>query len=307
MNLVDISNAYNLIVDKLEAWLNVAISMLPNLVLALLVGIIFYVLSKTVRQVVDRLLKKVTNNLTIIHLISSIASMSVAGVGLFMALSIMNLDNTVKTLLAGAGIIGLALGFAFQDIASNFISGVILSIRHPFGVGDIIKTTDFFGTVEKLNLRNTIMRTLQGQIVFIPNKNVFESPVINFTKSGMRRIDLGVGVSYGDDLEKVKDVTINSIKGMKNIMQNKPVELFYEEFGDSSINFTIQFWVVYRNQADYLSAKSEAIMRIKKAYDENDIMIPFPIRTLDFGIKGGEKLDTVINNTGLLSGNNKNQ
>ena len=292
---MNIGSAYDLIFNKLKSWLDIAISMLPNMALAILVGVIFYVLAKTVRQLVDRLLKKVTNNLTIVHLVESVASMSVAGVGLFLALSILNLDSTVKTLLAGAGIIGLALGFAFQDIASNFISGVILSIRHPFGVGDIIKTSDFYGVVEKLNLRNTILKTFQGQIVFIPNKNVFESPVINFSKSGVRRVDLSVGVSYGDDLEKVKEVTLQAIKDMDIILTQNPVQLFFEEFGDSSINFSLQFWISFSNNAGYKSAISEAIMRIKKAYDENDIMIPFPIRTLDFGIKGGEKLNTVIN------------
>lgn len=300
---MNISSAYNLIFNKLKIWMNTAISMLPNLALAILVGVVFYVLSKTIRQLVDRLLKKVTDNLTIIHLISSIASMTVAGIGLFMALGILKLDSTVKTLLAGAGIIGLALGFAFQDIASNFISGVILSVRHPFGVGDLIKTKDFYGIVEKLNLRNTILKTLQGQIVFIPNKNVFESPVINYTKSGIRRVDLSVGVSYGDDLEKVRDVTLEAIKGMDVFLPGKPIELFYEEFGDSSINFTLRFWISFNRNSDFMNAKSEAMMRIKKAYDENDIMIPFPIRTLDFGIKGGEKFDTIINNSKLAINN----
>lgn len=294
MNTVGIMNAYDLIMGKLKNWIDIAIAMLPNLVVALLIIVVFYVAAKSVRKLVDKLLGKVTDNLTIIHLIGSVISISVAGIGLFIALSVLQLDDTVKTLLAGAGIIGLALGFAFQDIASNFISGVILSIRHPFGVNDIIKTNDYYGKVEKLNLRNTLIRTPQGQTVFIPNKVVFESPMINYTKSGQRRIDLSVGVSYGDDLEKVKKVTLETIGSMKGLVRGKSVDFFYEEFGDSSINFTVQFWVSFHDNADFLTPKSEAIMRLKKAFDENDIMIPFPIRTLDFGIRGGEKLDSML-------------
>ena len=93
------------------------------------------------------------------HLVKTVIYVLILGIGLFAALSVLNLDGTVTSLLAGAGIIGLALGFAFQDIAANFISGVLLSTRHPFGIGDIIETNDFFGTVQKLNLRNTIILT----------------------------------------------------------------------------------------------------------------------------------------------------
>ncbi len=118
--------------------------------------------------------------------------------------------------------------------------------------------------------------------------------MINYTKSGIRRIDLSVGISYGDDLEKVKKVTQEAIESMSGLARGRKVNFYYEEFGDSSINFTVQFWVSFRENADFLASRSEAIMKIKKAFDENDIMIPFPIRTLDFGIRGGEKLDTML-------------
>lgn len=291
---LDFSKAYNLVFDKLDSWLKVAISMLPNLVIALITGIIFYVLARLIRKMVDKLLRKVTDNLAIIHLIESIAGIMVASIGLFIMLSILKLNNTVTTLLTGAGIIGLALGFAFQDIAANFISGVILSIRHQFRVSDVIKTNDFYGTVEKLNLRNTLIQTPQGQLVYIPNKMVFESPLINYSQTGLRRIDLEVGVSYGDDLEKVKKVAVEAVKKIDGLARGKTVELFYGAFGNSSINFTIRFWVPFRLIPDYLKIQSEAIILIKKAFDENDITIPFPIRTLDFGIKGGEKLDAML-------------
>ncbi|HBQ59085.1 MAG TPA: mechanosensitive ion channel protein MscS, partial [Balneolaceae bacterium] len=216
--------------------------------------------------------------------------------GVFFALSILNLDGAVTSLLAGAGIIGLALGFAFQDIASNFISGVLLSIRHPFGIGDIIDTNGYFGTVQKLNLRNTVIRTPQGQIVYVPNKSVYENPFTNFTKTGMRRIDLECGVSYGDDLEKALKVAIEAIEGLDARDKSKDVELYYDSFGGSSVDFKLRFWIDFEVLPQYLGARSEAIIRLKKAFDENDIMIPYPIRTLDFGIRGGEKLDSMLQN-----------
>ena len=286
--------AYELLVGKLSAWLDSAIQMLPNFVIALVVLIIFYAIGKIVKKSVNKILKSVTSNKTIINLLESILSFAVLAIGVFIALSILNLDGAVTSLLAGAGVIGLALGFAFQDIASNFISGIILSIRHPFGIGDIIETNDYFGTVDKLNLRNTILISPQGQTVYIPNKILFESPLENYTKTGKRRIDLDCGISYGDDLEKVKRVSLEAIRKLDILDTERTVQFFYKEFGDSSINFNVRFWIDYKAQGDYFEAQSQAIMNLKQAFDDNDIMIPFPIRTLDFGIRGGEKLNTML-------------
>ncbi|MDR9364382.1 MAG: mechanosensitive ion channel family protein [Balneolaceae bacterium] len=290
---LDMNEAYQIVAGKLETWLSATIEMLPNLALALLVLVVFYVIGKMLRKFVRTLLEKATTNKTVIDLAETVMSVLIIGIGVFFALSILNLDGTVTSLLAGAGIIGLALGFAFQDIAANFISGLLLSIRHPFGIGDIIKSNDYFGTVQKLNLRNTIIKTPQGQIVYIPNKVVYENPFTNYTKNKERRIDLECGISYGDDLEKVKKVATEAIESIEKRNQNRKVEFFFKEFGGSSINFVVRFWVDFRSNPDFWEPQSDAIIALKKAFDENDIMIPFPIRTLDFGIRGGEKLNTM--------------
>lgn len=288
--------SYSLVIEKLESWLETAISMLPNFIVAVLVLVLFVFLGRMLRKLVIKLLHRTTSNKTIINLMDTIVGILVIGIGVFIALSVLQLDGTVNKLLAGAGIVGLALGFAFQDIASNFISGIILSVRHPFGIGDIIETNGYYGTVQKLNLRNTILKTPQGKIIYIPNKSVFGNPLENYTKGLDRRIDLECGVSYGDDLDKVRKVAVEALEGLESRDKDREVELFYHEFGGSSINFTSRFWITFRNHKDFWTARSEAIEALKKAFDENDIMIPFPIRTMDFGIRGGEKLDTMLNN-----------
>lgn len=300
---MNLEEGYKLITEKLQEWLNTAIEMLPNLAVAVLVLIVFYFIATIIKKYAGKLLQRITTNKTIVSLAQTILGVAVIGAGVFIALGVLNLDGTVTSLLAGAGIIGLALGFAFQDIAANFISGILLSVRHPFGIGDIIDSNDYYGTVQKLNLRNTIIKTPQGQIVYIPNKEVYENPFTNFTKNGERRIDLQCGVSYGDDLDKARKITLEAINSLEHIDKDRGVEFYYEEFGGSSINYVVRFWVNFRTNPDFWSPRSEAIMAIKKAYDENDIMIPFPIRTLDFGIRGGEKLDTMIKSKEDFSGN----
>ncbi|MDQ6610768.1 MAG: mechanosensitive ion channel [Bacteroidota bacterium] len=268
------------------------IRLLPNMALAALVLVAGFFVAKWIKKLAAKVARKVIQNATIAQLFSSLAYLFSIGVFFFIALSILKLDKAVTSVLAGAGIIGLALAFAFQDIAANFMSGVFLSIRRPLHVGDIVKIKDYMGKVTEINLRDTVLLTFQGQKVIIPNKDVLQNAIENFSLLGKRRMDLTIGVSYGDDLEKVKQVTLDAVKSIDGLTKDETT-FFYQEFSDSSINFSLRLWVATPEQPDYLRVKSEAVMRIKKAYDEAGITIPYPIRTLDFGIKGGQPLDEV--------------
>lgn len=300
---MDFNNAYDLITEKLQEWSDALILMLPNLALAIIIFIISFFIAKLLHKVSESLLRKVSHNETINDLLSTIIYGVTLGIGIFIALSVLQLDRAVTTILAGAGIIGLALGFAFQDIAANFVAGIILSFRSPFRRGDIIKSQDYMGIVQKVNLRSTIIQSFQGQVIMIPNKDVFQNPLHNYTVTRKRRVDLEVGVSYGEDLDKVKRVTIEAA-GKVEGKANDDISFFYTGFGDSSIDFEIRVWPKDISQPGYLKVKSDLILNIKKAFDENDIMIPFPIRTLDFGIKGGEKLNEILNLKSLNNGAN---
>lgn len=290
---MDISKYYDIVVDKVVSWSENFVSMLPNFILALLSFFAFVIIAKFTVRLLNKLLHRTIDNPALNNIIGKTIYIAIIIIGTFVALSVLNLEKTVTSLLAGAGIIGLALGFAFQDIAANFISGILMAARRPFKVGDVIETAGHEGIVQKINIRTTEITSFQGQQIIIPNKEVFQNALINDSFNGKRRIDLGVGVSYGDDLEKVKRITLEAVKTVSR-RTNDELKLVYKEFGDSSINFTIMIWVEFKSQMGYLESQSEAIMAIKKAYDENDIMIPFPIRTLDFGIKGGEKLNEVM-------------
>ena len=287
----NISEALEILTDKLEGWYTTIVNMLPNLVLAILVLIIFYFLSRGTRVLSRKIMGRFIDQEAIKSLLSTIISFLVLATGLIVALNLLHLSKAVTSLLAGAGIVGLALGFAFQDISANFISGIVMAFKRPIVVGDIIKTNGYQGFVKEIQLRATILETFQGLHVIIPNRSIFQNPLTNYTKTYKRRVDLTVGVSYGDDLEKVKELAKEAVLSNQYLTEEKDVRLVYEEFGSSSINFKIMFWVKYSPEnPTYLDARSEAIMAIKKAFDENNITIPFPIRTLDFGIKGGEGL-----------------
>ncbi|MCB9221906.1 MAG: mechanosensitive ion channel [Ignavibacteria bacterium] len=303
-----LSNSIDIVYDKVNGWWETAVSMFPNFIVAIIVLVIFYLIAKYIKHLLKKFFQKFYGQSAVINLFSNIVYLSVLTAGLFVALDILDLDKTVTSMLAGLGILGLALGFAFQEIASNFISGIILSINKPFTIGDIIEVDGNTGTVEFVSLRTTNIRTFQGQKILIPNKTIFQNAITNYTENGKRRVDLEVGVSYGDDLEKVQKVTLEAINSLDDILKEEAVQFFFTDYGDSSINFVVMFWTEYKKKhSEYMEAKHRAIMAINKAFNANDISIPFPIRTLDFGIKGGEKLSTVIKNTPLTLNNDKGE
>ncbi len=285
-----LSKALNILQGKLETWLESLTAMLPNFAVAVLVIILFFFLAKAAKLIANKLFQRFYDKPAVQNLFTTVIYIAVMITGLMVALDVLHLEKTVSSLLAGAGIIGLALGFAFQDISANFISGVLIAIRKPIEVGDIIESQGYMGIIQEINLRVTIIKTFQGLHIIIPNKEIFQNPLTNYTKTNERRIDLEVGVSYGDDLEKVKELALEAIKSKSFLLEGRDVNLYYTGFGDSSINFVLHFWIEYPDQPGFLHARSEAIMAVKKAFNENDITIPYPIRTLDFGIKGGEKL-----------------
>lgn len=291
--LIKMENVFSELLEKLEGWVAALILLLPNFVAAVLVVIVAGLVARLVRRGVQGVLTHTATYPTVINLLATISYIATLAIGLFVALGILGLDTAVTSLLAGVGIIGLALGFAFQDLASNFIAGVLLSIRRPFVEGDLISRDDHFGVVTEINLRSTRLRTLQGQIVIIPNADVFTNSVVNYS-TGERRIDLTCGVSYGDDLETARDAVLEAIRGLPGIDASREIDFYYEEFGDSSIDFVVRYWVAFQRQPDYLRARSEGVIAIKKALDAAGITIPFPIRTMDFGIVGGERLDEVL-------------
>lgn len=292
--MIEAKDALDLIESKLVGWSKELIRMLPNLVLAAVIVVAGWLLAKLVRAGVEKVLVRTQIGRSLRNLISNAVYLLIIIIALFGALSILHLDKTVTSILAGAGIVGLALGFAFQDIAANFISGVAMAVQRPIRTGELVEVAGQLGIVERIDLRTTEIKSLQGLQVIIPNKEIFQNVLTNYTRNGSRRVDLDVGVSYGDDLAKVERVTIEAVKTIDGLLPDREVELFYQEFGDSSINFEVRFWVSSKSQGYYNGRKSAAIVAIKSAYDKNDIMIPFPIRTLDFGIKGGEKLNAML-------------
>jgi len=131
-----------------------------------------------------------------------------------------------------------------------------------------------------------------GRYIIIPSKEVFQKPLVNYSQTSYRKINIAVGVSYGDNMKEVRKLLYDTIKKVEGVGTTPAdVRIDFDGFGDSSINFVVGFFITKSDQKSYKTIEAEAATAIKEAFDANDIMIPFPIRTLDFGIRGGEKLN----------------
>lgn len=300
---MDVNEAIQAIWDKLGGWVAGAIEALPNLIVAILIMVAFVYLSRLARQWTYRLLGRVSEYRAVNRLLSTMVFVALLAVGAMIALTVLNLETAVTSILGAAGILGLAIGFAAQDTVENLIAGILISVRRPLRVGDLVETNDVYGVVQEINLRATVIATGPGQIVYVSNGQVFRSKLVNYTKLGQRRIDIECGVSYADDLEKAKRVAIAAIDELPNRVEGRGVDLFYREFGGSSINFLLTYWIPFTNHhGEFMQAQSDAVVALKRAFDENDISIPFPIRTLDFGIEGGVPLSTELREARAAAG-----
>lgn len=285
--MVEAKKALDLVQGKLFAWVEALVVMLPNMALATLIVLAFWLLARLARHLLGRVLGRVLRSATLQRLIGGAVHVTIVLIGAFMALSVLHLDKTVTSLLAGAGILGLALGFAFQDIASNFIAGVLMAAQRPLRVGDLVEAGGQVGLVRRIDLRTTEPYSTQGLQVIIPNKDIFQNVLINYTRNGTRRVDLVVGISYREDLANVRRVTLEAVGSVQGVLQDKDVDLFYQAFQDSSIGFEVRFWITSDSNRHFHAVRSDVIMAIKKAYDKEGITIPFPIRTLEFSQGGG--------------------
>lgn len=294
------NSALSALADKMLSWFNTTIEYLPNFILALVVMVISYYSARYVSKLVEKLVAKRVNQKSISKTISRISAVSVVLAGLFISLGILDLSKTLTSLLAGAGVAGLAIGLALQGTLSNTFAGVILSFRKKIQIGNWVETNGYSGEVMDINLKDFTLKEADNNIVVIPNKSILDSPLKNYSLTTRMRVSLECGVGYSSDLEEVERLTKEVIKNsFSHIKSIDDVEFYYTEFGASSINYLCRFWVESESALEKLRAKTTAIIQIKKAYDKAEINIPFPIRTLQFDNKlsvKSKQLETSFSN-----------
>lgn len=277
---MNFTKAVGLIYAELSDWIHTAIRYVPKLAAAILLFVLFAFLSRWLSRWVVRGLDRVSNNVSLINLTGALMRVVGLSVGLFVALGILGLDKTVTSLLAGAGVIALALGFAFQDLTTNFISGAMIALARPIQVGDTVETNGYTGKVLDIKLRSIVMDNGKGQTVEIPSKDVFQKPITNFSRIGKRRIELAAGISYLDDMATAQRLAKAVVTNLPFVLPAHPVELHYRSFADANVQFVLWFWI-NPTATNSQMALSEAMIAVKRVFDENQILIVFAGQTFD--------------------------
>jgi len=264
-------NWLTLIHEKLARWGTYLIKMLPNFALALIILLAFIFGAKFVRRLAHKFVLKISKSESITSLVSGFLYTVVIVMGILAALNVLKLDQAVTSLLAGVGIIGLALGFAFQDLTANFIAGAFIAFKRPFEVGHVVETNGFIGSIEHIALRSTGLRTIAGLHVIIPNKEIFQKPIINYSLSERRKVELEFSIANTLDLGQAETLIKNAV-AQENVA-SKDVEVFFSAIDDPKVKVYISFWTSDNDPVEFMRARHQAIRRIYDAFVAEKIYI----------------------------------
>ncbi len=265
--------------EKVRQFWNKGLEYLPligiSLLLILLFWLIAFVLTKW--EVLYRWLGGET---LLGNLIRQVLRMVLLLMGLLLALEILDLTSLMGALLGTAGLFGLALGFAFRDIVENYLAGALLSIKSPFRLNDLVSIGQDQGVIVRLNSRELVIMTLDGDHVRIPNAMVYKSVIKNYTSNPRRRFQFSLGVGMDERLLEVQEVGLRTLKAMPGVMDDPPPTMLVAQVGDFSMVVSFFGWVDQR-QADFLKVRSEAMRLVKQAFDQAGIEMPEPSQTVN--------------------------
>lgn len=251
---------------------------LPNLVLATLVFLVFALLVNRLVQTAYRKLSGKAADLLFTRFIGRIIKLAVYLVALLLCLRIVGLTGIAGGLLAGAGVSAFIIGFAFKDIAENFLAGIILAFNRPFSLNDAIKIKEYIGKVDALNFRTTHLKTFDEKDVFIPNSIILKEVVTNLTRDGLLRLDFVVGIAYEDNVADAVALIVKTVAAQPEVLQDKEPFTVAEELATNTVNLRVFFWV---STDDYrkgvLITKSNVVAAVKAALVDAGFTLPASI------------------------------
>lgn len=274
-------NYVDTVMGQLQSMAESFFASLPNLVIALIVLIVTWLIAKFAIRIANALTGKSSLRPSLKNLIDTLVKLGIWLVGLMLAMIIMLPGFTPTSLIAGLGIGAVAIGFAFQDIFENFLAGVLIMLREKMRIGDIIECEGITGKVEHITLRETYVRKLSGEVTLVPNSILFKNPVEILTDETQRRHQVVAGVSYDTDLDHAASVIKKAVESIDGIETDKGIDIFASEFNSSSVDFTVRWWAGSKPRAMW-ETRDAVIRAIKRSFDDAGIEIPFPYITHTF-------------------------
>lgn len=277
---LDVQDNVTPVITQLKQQVRGLIKALPLLLVAIVVFVVVVWFGAWVSRR-QSLWKRVAPNPFVAELLSQTIKFVFVIIGLILALSFLGAEAIIGTLLGGAGVIGIAVGFAVKDTIENYIASLMLSIRQPFRARDYVDINGQEGVIVRLTSRATILMTADGNQLRIPNSEVFKATIVNFTKNPERRFTFKLGVDANDDPLAAIKVGLDAINEINFILTDPKAVAIIDEVGDSNIILEFQAWV-NQTHTDLLKARSIAIREAKHALENNGFSLPEPIYRMRF-------------------------
>jgi small-conductance mechanosensitive channel len=258
-----------------QAFVEKALLFIPKLIAALITFGVSVLLSVLAARWVRNFAQKRIDDEETLLLLSRLARWAVIVAGTVLALDQVNFD--VTGFVAGLGIAGLTIGFALQDITRNFIAGILLLVRQPFDIGDAVEAAGYAGTVLEITTRDTVLKTWDGEMVILPNLDVYTKPLINYSDLPNRRRTIQIGLGYDEDVNRAKDLFLAAIRSVEGVLADPEPEVLAQGLGDSTLQLAARFWVNQETHGLFV-VHSEVVRTLKEVAEREQIDLPYPIQ-----------------------------
>ena len=254
---------------------------LPLLILAGLVLVVTWVLARLVAWLARLAFRRRIPSPLLLDVLGRAFAIPVVVVGIYLILQVAGLTRLALTVLGGTGLVGLVIGFAFRDIAENFLASLLLSMRNPFRMDDLVRIGEHEGVVQNLNTRSTLLFTLDGNHIQIPNATVYKSVIVNYSSSDSRRTDFVVGIGYDNSTSEAQAVISRLLREHPAVKQDPLPLVLVDELGASTVNLRVYFWFDGKTYSP-IKLRSALMRQTKQALIENGISMPDEAREVIF-------------------------
>jgi small conductance mechanosensitive channel len=273
---------FNQVWGQLTETLADLVGRIPFLIVGVIVFVVFHYLAKGARRLTNQFLGTHERPKNLQIALERLGRWTILLTGVLVALLVAFPGFSVGQLVQLLGISGLALGIAFRDIFEDFVAGILLLLEEPFRIGDQIVIQGFEGTIESIEARATSIRTYDGRRVIIPNADLFTDRVTVNTAYESRRIEYDVGIGYGDDADRARELVLQALRELEGILQDPAPDVLVMELADYSVVLRVRWWIKPPRRADALDSRDRVLAAVKHTLLAHGFDLPFPTQQVLF-------------------------